>query len=149
MLTISREADYAVRVMAHMASASEERIQARTLAEAEHIPESFLFKILQTLTRSRLVRSFRGVRGGYQLAMDPAKLTLYRLLEIMEGPLGLNVCVQSGVGCELQTRCAAHDVWATAHAQLRRTLDNVTLAELARRAKAGQRQRGKTLACLQ
>ena len=143
MLTISREANYAVRVMAHMAAASEQRIQARTLAEAEHIPESFLLKILHTLTRSRLLRSFRGVRGGYQLAMDPAKLTLYRLLEIMEGPLGLNVCVQAGVGCELQTRCAAHDVWATAQAQLRRTLDNVTLAELARRAKA------KRLACLQ
>ncbi len=134
MLTISREADYAVRVMVHMAGASEERIQARTLAEAEHIPESFLLKILHTLTRSRLLRSFRGVRGGYQLAMDPANLTLFRLLEIMEGSLGLNVCVQSGVGCELQTRCAAHDVWAAAQTQLRQTLESVTFAQLAVRA---------------
>ncbi|MBI3895054.1 MAG: Rrf2 family transcriptional regulator [Acidobacteria bacterium] len=133
MLTISREADYATRLIVHMAVSTPQRLQAKTLAEAERIPESFLFKILQLLMRHRLVRSYRGVYGGYQLAMDPAKLTLYRLLEIVEGPIGLNVCVASGIGCELSAGCGVHDVWVVAQAQLRQTLESVTVAELAQR----------------
>ncbi|MBI4443908.1 MAG: Rrf2 family transcriptional regulator [Acidobacteria bacterium] len=133
MLTVSREVDYAVRLVVHLATAQQTKFQARTLAEEEKIPESFLFKILQLLIRQRIVRSYRGSRGGYQLAVDPAKLTLYRLLEMVEGPIGMNVCVSPAVGCDLSTQCAVHDVWVTAQAQLRRTLESATIAELARR----------------
>ncbi|MBI4459718.1 MAG: Rrf2 family transcriptional regulator [Acidobacteria bacterium] len=133
MLTISREADYAVRLVVHMAALAPHRLQARTLAEAERIPESFLFKILRVLMRHRVVRSYRGVYGGYQLEADPAKLTLYRLLEIVEGPVGLNACVAQGLGCELTAGCGVHDVWVTAQAQFRQTLEGATVADLARR----------------
>ena len=135
LLTISREADYAVRIAVHLATSRQERFQAKDLARAESIPESFLFKILQWLIKRGVVRSFRGVRGGYQLAMDPGNLTLYRLLEMVEGPVCLNVCVSPGVGCDLRSRCAVHELWVTAQAQLRRTLQNATLADLARRTK--------------
>ena len=104
-MTLSREADYAVRLVVHMATATRQRFRARELAEQEQVPESFLFKILQVLIKHRLVRSFRGVHGGYQLAVDPAKLTLFRVLEMVEGPIGLNVCVMTGVGCPLHTGC--------------------------------------------
>ena len=97
------------------------------------VPESFLFKILQLLIKHRLVRSFRGVRGGYQLTADPDKLTLFRLLEMVEGPMGLNVCVMTGMGCPLHTGCAVHDVWVLAQAQLRQVLESATVAELAQR----------------
>jgi Rrf2 family transcriptional regulator, iron-sulfur cluster assembly transcription factor len=132
MFTLSREADYAVRVMVHMASDVEERFQSKTLAKDENIPESFLFKILQTLIRHGVVRSYRGVGGGYQLAIDPARLSLYRLLEMVEGPLELNLCVVSGTGCEFTEQCGVHDVWEAAQAQLRKTLEEVSLEELAR-----------------
>jgi Rrf2 family protein len=134
MFTLSREADYAVRVMVHMASDVEERFQSKTLAKDGSIPESFLFKILQTLIRHGVVRSYRGVGGGYQLAIDPARLSLYRLLEMVEGPLALNLCVVSGDGCEFTEQCGVHDVWAVAQAQLRKTLEQVSLEELARNA---------------
>lgn len=132
MLTISREADYAIRLVVHLATSEGERFQARALATAEKVPESFLFKILQMLTKHRLVRSYRGLGGGYQLAVDPTKLTLYRLLELVEGSTALNLCLMSGVGCELQTQCAVHEIWARAQAQLRQTLEGATVAELAR-----------------
>ena len=134
MLTISREADYSVRVMVHMASSPGARFQAKGLAKEECIPESFLFKILQMLIKHRVVRSFRGVAGGYQLAVDPAKLSLYRLVEMVEGPIGLNACVMSGISCDLVAQCGAHDVWAVAQTQLRKTLDGVMIADLAQNA---------------
>lgn len=135
MLTISREADYSVRIMVHMASSAGNRFQAKTLAKEEFIPESFLSKILQTLIKHRVVRSFRGVGGGYQLAVDPARLSLYRLVEMVEGPIGLNACVISGVGCELRPQCAVHEVWAEAQAQLRKTLEGISIAGLAENTK--------------
>jgi Rrf2 family protein len=140
MFTLSREADYAVRVMVHMASCVEERFQSKTLAKDENIPESFLFKILQSLIRHGVVRSYRGVGGGYQLAVDPAGLSLYRLLEMVEGPLALNLCVVSGTGCEFTEQCGVHDVWDAAQAQLRKTLEEVTIEELARNAQQKKNQ---------
>ena len=134
MFTLSREADYAVRVMVDMASAVDERFQSKTLAKDGNIPESFLFKILQTLIRHGVVRSYRGVGGGYQLAVDPARLSLYRLLEMVEGPLTLNLCAVSGDSCEFTEQCGVHDVWAVAQAQLRKTLEEVSIEELARNA---------------
>ena len=134
MFTLSREADYAVRIMVHMASSAEERFQSKTLARDENIPESFLFKILQTLIRHGVLRSYRGVGGGYQLAIDPARLSLYQLLEMVEGPLELNLCVVSGTGCDFTEQCGVHDVWDIAQAQLRKTLEGVSIAELATNA---------------
>ena len=141
MLTISREADYAVRIMVHMASSPQERYQAKALAKDEHIPESFLSKILQMLIKQRVVRSFRGVGGGYQLAVDPGRLTLYRLIEMVEGPVGLNACV-TGTACDLMTQCAPHDIWVLAQAQLRKTLEAVTIGDLAQSA---QRKRARIM----
>jgi Rrf2 family protein len=135
MFTLSREADYAVRVMVHIASCPEERFQSKVLAKQENIPESFLFKILQTLIRHGVLRSYRGVGGGYQLAVQPARLSLYELLEMVEGPLALNLCVVSGDGCEFTEQCAVHDVWATAQTQLRKTLQEVSLGDLAMTAR--------------
>ena len=133
MLTISREADYAVRLVVHLATSDKERFQSETLAQEEHVPKSFLVKILQLLIRRQLVRSFRGARGGYQLAVNPEQLTLYRVLEMVEGPMGLNLCVLRGAGCDLRTRCAVHEVWTEAQGQLRQILQSATIADLARR----------------
>ena len=133
MLVLSREADYAVRLVVHMATARERRFQGKELAAAEHVAESFVFKILQQLVKQRLVRSFRGIRGGYQLAVDPARLTLYQLVETLEGSFGLNLCVVPGVGCEVQSCCAVHEVWALAQKRVRTVLEGVTIEDMARR----------------
>jgi Rrf2 family protein len=140
MLTISREADYSVRVIVHMASSVGGRFQAKVLAKEEAIPESFLSKILQTLIKHRVVRSYRGVGGGYQLAVDPSRLSLYRLVEMVEGPIGLNACVLPGVGCDLAPQCGVHDVWAEAQGQLRRTLEAISIADLAQSTKQKRAQ---------
>src|SRR6266404_5319206 len=71
MFTLSREADYAVRVMVHMASGVEERFQSKTLAKDESIPESFRFKILRTLIRHGVVRSYRGAEAVISLRLTP------------------------------------------------------------------------------
>ncbi|MCI0626445.1 MAG: Rrf2 family transcriptional regulator, partial [Acidobacteria bacterium] len=68
-MLFSRTAEYAIRAMAFLALQKPGKLTgAREISEAERIPIPFLWKILQLLTRRKLVRSFKGIRGGYELA---------------------------------------------------------------------------------
>ena len=59
------------------------------IAEAKGIPEKFLAKIFQSLSRSGIVRSHRGVRGGFSLAQKPDQVTIKQVLESIQGPYHL------------------------------------------------------------
>jgi len=59
------------------------------IAEAKGIPEKFLAKIFQSLSRSGIVRSHRGVRGGFSLAQNPDQVTIKQVLESIQGPYHL------------------------------------------------------------
>lgn len=67
------------------------------IAEAKGIPEKFLAKIFQSLSRSGIVRSHRGVRGGFSLAQKPAKVTIKQVLESIQGPYHLIKAMPSTV----------------------------------------------------
>ncbi len=146
---LTRAADYATRVMIHLASLPPgTRLQRTTLAEATDVPDSFMSKVLQSLVRARLVASRAGVNGGFELAMDPQQITLLDVLEAIDGPLQLNVCVATPGGCGRQVWCAAHLVWAEAQESLTRILRGASIAQLARqsvarRAAAGGGGRGR------
>lgn len=59
------------------------------IAEAKGIPEKFLAKIFQSLSRSGIIRSHRGVRGGFSMAHGPEKVTIRQVLESIQGPYQL------------------------------------------------------------
>ena len=73
MFQISRESDYAIRVMVFMAARPSEVVSCKEISKTQHIPRSFLHKILQRLLRAGLLHGWRGARGGFQLAVDPAR----------------------------------------------------------------------------
>ena len=131
-MQVTRASDYAVRVMVHLAGLpAGQRSTRDQLAESSEVPEHFLSKILQTLTRSGLITSYRGAAGGFALAKPPESVTLLDVVEAMDGPIQLNVCVASGVGCCRQTWCPVHCVWAEAQNALTSVLRGATLARLA------------------
>ncbi len=150
---LTRAADYAARVMVHLAGLDAgTRVQRSTLAEATGVPGSFMAKVLQGLVRARLISSRRGVDGGFELAVAPEQVSLLDVVEAIDGPLQLNVCV-TAPGCDRQTWCAAHLVWVDAQRAMTQILKQASIASLAkqtvqRRALAGgvgQNQGGATL----
>jgi len=75
-MLLSRSSEYAVRAMTFLAMQPSGKLTgAKEIAEAENIPIPFLWKILQNLARRRLIRSFKGLRGGYELAMPADSIT--------------------------------------------------------------------------
>jgi Rrf2 family protein len=134
-MQLTRAADYAVRVMIHLAGLPPETRASRAeLAVAAECPEQFLSKVLQSLTRAGLVLSHRGNTGGFELPNTHREASMLDVVEAIEGPMRLNVCLNSDCACNRQAWCPAHDVWAGAQAALAQVLRDSTITELARRA---------------
>ena len=131
-MQLTRAADYAVRVMIHLAGLPPgTRASRAQLAEAAECPEQFLSKVLQSLTRTGLVISHRGNTGGFELPESNATASILEIVEAVEGPVRLNVCLTSDRACSRQSWCPAHMVWARAQEAMVNVLQNTSIAELA------------------
>jgi Rrf2 family protein len=136
-MQLTRAADYAVRVMIHLAGLPPETRASRAeLAVAAECPEQFLSKVLQNLTRAGLVISHRGNTGGFELPNLHRAATLLEVVEAIEGPMRLNVCLNSDRSCLRQDWCPAHDVWVSAQAAVAQVLRDATISGLAQQAAA-------------
>jgi Rrf2 family protein len=134
-MQLTRAADYAVRVMIHLAGLPPStRVSRSDLSAAAECPEQFLSKVLQHLTRAGLMISHRGNTGGFELESSHRSATLLEVVEAIEGPIKLNLCLTSDHGCNRQGWCPAHPVWARAQQAMIEVLSSANIADLARRA---------------
>jgi Rrf2 family protein len=139
-MQLTRAADYAVRLMIHFASVPVgTRLTREALTAATGLPESFVGKILQALSRAKLVRSRRGIDGGFVLAADARHITLVDIIEAVDGPIALNVCLMTGQGCNQQVWCGAHEVWTQAQAAMLNVLRSRSLADITARTASHKR----------
>lgn len=131
-MLLTRAADYGIRVMIHLATLPDgERASLPVLAEAAQVPKSFLSKVLQMLTRASLILSWRGNDGGFQILPAGRTATLHTVIEAVDGPLFVNVCVTSGRACKRSKHCQAHPVWIEAQDAMIEVLERRTIAQLA------------------
>ena len=113
-MEITKETDYAVRCILYLARCSGETpVMIETIAAEMCIPRSFLAKILQRLARAEIVKSFRGVKGGFQLSRSPSELSLLSVVEAIEGPIAMNRCTIDPQRCDFRDTCTVHPVWKT------------------------------------
>jgi Rrf2 family protein len=139
-MQLTRAADYAVRVMIHLAALPPgTRVSRSELSTAAECPEQFLCKVLQSLARAGLIVSHRGNTGGFELQESHRSASLLQVVEAIEGPLHLNVCLNHSQGCSRQGWCPAHTVWGEAQNALSKVLGAATIGDLARRINGGAR----------
>jgi Rrf2 family protein len=131
-MQLTRAADYAVRVMLHLASQPEGAVISKSmLAQASETPESFLSKVLQAMARAGLIQARRGVVGGFTLLPRGQQASMLDVVESIDGPIALNICLNSSDCCELAEGCAARQVWAEAQAAMVSVLRRAKIAEMA------------------
>ena len=111
-----------------------QRTSRDELAEAADCPEQFLSKVLQSLTRAGLIQSYRGNTGGFELRPEYREASLLQVIEAIEGPVRLNVCLASEQACSRQSWCPAHPVWEEAQSAMTEVLRKTTIGGLARKA---------------
>ena len=109
-MQLTRAADYAVRVTMHLATLGPREHASRlVLAAATGAPESFLSKILQALSRAGLVASRRGGEGGFAILPRGRSASLLEVIEAIDGPISLNVCLAEGAAST--TSLGARHTW--------------------------------------
>lgn len=137
MLQLTRNGEYAVRAVLFLASRPPGKPALITeISESQEVPKSYLSKIMQHLVRSGIVRSRRGMNGGFTLAKPAESITLKDTIEAVEGPIYLNVCLIKKGECHRDDLCPVHPVWQEAQRRLSEVLDGKTMAELVKDAEA-------------
>jgi Rrf2 family transcriptional regulator, iron-sulfur cluster assembly transcription factor len=142
-MRLTRGADYGLRGMIHLAQLPKGGVAlVQEVAEQENVPESYLAKIFQDLSRSGLMVSHRGAKGGFSLARDPAQITLKQMIEAIEGPIFLLPCLDPRERCEKEQGCALYEAVAQAQHLLLDQLDRTSLQSLADRTVELSREKG-------
>lgn len=127
----SRSDEYAIRAMVFLAGQPSGKLTGgREISRTEKIPVAFLWKILQNLTRRRLIRSFKGVHGGYELARPANEITLGDIIEAADRAEVLESCVLGLPQCSEEIPCPLHHSWKEIRGQLTEMLERTTLADL-------------------
>jgi Rrf2 family protein len=127
---LSNAGEYAVRAMLHLASLETNKvIKIVEISKTWDIPESFLRKILVSLSKAGLVVSSRGVNGGYSLARPTHKITLLDIVIAIEGNIYLNKCMMAPEMCENIDWCPVHNVWTKAQHAYSEVLNSTTLED--------------------
>ncbi len=130
-MQITRQADYAVRAVLHLARlGNTERAATSIIAEKQHIPPSFLAKIISQLSIAGLLHTSRGARGGVTLGREPKDITLLEVVEAIDGPIQLNECVGDEGICPFDGECPLHSVWCEAQEELVARLKGTNFAQL-------------------
>jgi Rrf2 family protein len=128
----SRAAEYSIRAMVFLAGQPSGKLSgAREISDAEQIPAPFLWKILQNLARRKLIRSFKGVRGGYELARPANEIALEDIVQATDGEDVVAGCVLGLAECSEDNPCPLHNSWKEVRAKMDEMLEETTLADLA------------------
>jgi Rrf2 family protein len=130
-MQITRQADYAVRAVLHLARIDgNQRAATSQVAQAQHIPPSFLAKIISQLSIAGLLHTSRGARGGVTLAREPKDITLLEVIESIDGPIMLNECVGDSSTCTFDEDCPLRPVWCEAQNDLVTRLKGTNFQQL-------------------
>lgn len=134
-MKVSTRGDYACRALLSLSLHIEEGTptSVRDIAERTALPQPYLEQILLALKGAGLVRSKRGVGGGYVLSRAPEEITLAQIVSAVDGPIvvgDFGEPHQNGA-CDHEGQCVLLSIWADVGEQMRRLLEESTLADVA------------------
>jgi FeS assembly SUF system regulator len=133
MLRMSKLTDYGTLVLAQLA-AEQGLASAGQVADATHLAQPTVSKLLKSLARAGLVVSGRGVHGGYALARAAEEITAAEIIDALEGPVAITECSSINGACDLEAYCRVGRAWQRINLQIRKALQQVSLADLQLRA---------------
>ncbi|MBK0024883.1 SUF system Fe-S cluster assembly regulator [Stenotrophomonas sp. S48] len=130
MLRVTKLTDYATVVLTVLAARPGDVLSATELAEFTGLEPPTVSKVLKPLAQAGLVEGLRGVRGGYRLTRAPGQITLFEVVEAMEGPLALTECSHDHHQCGMAPKCGARSSWRLINDVVSEALRAVSLAQI-------------------
>lgn len=130
-MRLTRAGEYAIRCVLHLSALEEGVVASRKqIAQEMDIPDQFLGKIAQQLSRAGILEIVQGPKGGFRLLISPDKMSLLEVVEAVIGEIFLNDCLMRPDSCARSQGCAVSKVWERARNQLRDTLRETTFDKL-------------------
>jgi Rrf2 family protein len=130
-MQITRQTEYAIKTLTELGKLSYgQLLSSKLISQRQDIPEDFLHKTIQILARAGLVVTQRGVQGGVRLARPLEQVTIADVIEAMEGPVALNICLSPSFHCENKGNCQVRKVLADAQAAMLQELRKKSLADI-------------------
>jgi Rrf2 family protein len=141
-MRFSQKTEYALRALVELGNC-QCVVPCRQIAERQKIPERFCEQVLADLRRAGLITSQRGASGGVKLARDAATLTVSEVVEVMEGPVVKQACLDPfDDDARTQAHSAIQEMWLDVQITIRDRLASTTLADLiSRQAELDQTSR--------
>lgn len=135
MFKLSNRGIYGVKALYELAKHfGDGPMSLRIISERHGIPLPFLVQVLHALKKKGIVRSVRGVNGGYILARTPGDITVGDAVRALEGPIALCGCLQNPTSADTKHRmreCVTSGIYKRLSAMVETAFDSITLAELA------------------
>ena len=127
----SKSCQYAVRAVAFLARHGEagKNMGVKEIAASLDVPQQFLAKILQQLSRQKLVSSIKGPNGGFYLSPENKEISILKIVECIDGPLTLNSCVLGLPKCSAQNPCPLHFTFFQYREDMRKALAGTSIAD--------------------
>lgn len=130
MLQLSRMADYGMRLLAQLGKDKDVRLSAPQLAKLTDLGEATVAKLLKQLHNAGLVKSVRGVKGGYQLNKCPHQMNVLEVIEAVDGKMALTKCADGQSICPHDETCVTRDAWQQLNSDIRQTLSQKSVADM-------------------
>ena len=130
-MKISTKGRYGLRILMDLALHQSEKPRLiRDIAKSQQISEKYISRLVIALRKAGMIRSVRGVNGGFHIAMKPEDITLLAVIEVMEGPISIVDCVNAPKKCAMHENCAPREIWCKLNDDIRDLMRQTTLADI-------------------
>ncbi len=130
MVRITKLTDYAVVILAFIASDPNRLFQAKEISNHTSINLPTVSKLLKMLAKNNFLLSLRGKDGGYRLKQDADQLSLMDVIEALEGPFAITECNLGHDHCNTETQCTMRTPWLHINNIISATLAAIKLSDL-------------------
>ncbi|MDH7598233.1 MAG: Rrf2 family transcriptional regulator [Sedimentisphaerales bacterium] len=139
-MKVSTRTRYGIRAIIELAQRQADGpVQLRSISRHQGISEKYLEQLMTIMKGAGLIRSVRGARGGYMLARPASQITMDQVFRCLEGHVLLMECVKDASSCNRSSDCVARGLWSDLEQAMDKVLKEITLKDLAEKAKAAWR----------
>jgi Rrf2 family protein len=131
LLKLTKKADYGLIALRHLASQPGATASTKDIADAYGLPVPLLAKVLQMLTKAKILQSVAGTHGGYKLAREARRISALEVVRAIDGPVILTHCFTEHGTCDQSDNCTVREPLRKVHEAILALLHNFTIADLA------------------
>lgn len=130
-MKLSTRGRYGVKAMFELAlQYGQEPLSIKSISERQNISEYYLEQLFSSLRKAGLVTSIRGAQGGYVLSKPPSEITVYDILDVLEGPIEISECIEDEDNCSRIEYCATRLLWIKIRDSVNQVTKSITLEDM-------------------